>query len=88
MFLTPRPAEELYDVKRDPHQLENLAGKPEYANLLAEMRGAYEAWAKETNDTVPELPSRDGFDRGTGQRLMNASHPSMATEFKEPSTKP
>ena len=34
----PRPAEELYDVEADPHELHNLAGDPRHAEVLAEMR--------------------------------------------------
>jgi len=30
-----RPGEELYDVKKDPHQLNNLAGDPQYAEIKA-----------------------------------------------------
>lgn len=32
-----RPAEELYDLRRDPHQVENQAGRPEYAAQQAEL---------------------------------------------------
>ena len=28
-----RPAEELYDLKKDPGQINNLAGQPEYAKV-------------------------------------------------------
>ena len=35
-FDRPRPAEELYDVDADPHELINLAGDPKYAGVLDE----------------------------------------------------
>jgi N-sulfoglucosamine sulfohydrolase len=33
-----RPREELYDLRRDPDQMNNLAGDPDYQSQLAEMR--------------------------------------------------
>lgn len=35
-----KPEEELYDVKNDPGEVNNLAGNPEYAPVLATMRNA------------------------------------------------
>lgn len=34
---------ELYDLKNDPYELENLAGAPQYADLIAELRVKLEA---------------------------------------------
>ena len=34
----PKPVEELYDLKADPHELNNLADSPEYSSTLKEMR--------------------------------------------------
>ncbi|MBL7968745.1 MAG: sulfatase-like hydrolase/transferase [Prolixibacteraceae bacterium] len=45
-----RPAEELYDVKADPFQLNNLAENPKYKPVLAEMRMLQDDWAVKTND--------------------------------------
>ncbi|MBV5314183.1 MAG: sulfatase-like hydrolase/transferase [Prolixibacteraceae bacterium] len=45
-----RPAEELYDVKADPFQLNNLAENPKYKTILAEMRLQQDNWATTTND--------------------------------------
>ena len=33
-----RPAEELYDLKNDPHQMNNLAGNVEYLKKQGELR--------------------------------------------------
>lgn len=46
----PRPAEELYDVRNDPDQVRNLAGKPEHATTLKQMRETLEAELKRTAD--------------------------------------
>ncbi len=45
-----RPPEELYDVKADPFQLNNLAENPKYKKVLAEMRLQQDNWAVTTND--------------------------------------
>ena len=45
-----RPPEELYDVKADPFQLNNLSENPKYKTVLAEMRLQQDNWALTTND--------------------------------------
>jgi arylsulfatase A-like enzyme len=45
-----RPAEELYDVKADPFQLNNLSEDPKFKAILAEMRLQQENWAVTTGD--------------------------------------
>ena len=45
-----RPKEELYDIKKDPHQIHNLAGETRFASVLKEHRNVLENWMKETND--------------------------------------
>ncbi len=67
-FRTPRPAEELYDVDADPHELVNLAGDARYADDLRNLRAALEDWMTETRDGVPIERTPDEFDRETGER--------------------
>ncbi|KAA3606681.1 MAG: heparan N-sulfatase [Planctomycetota bacterium] len=45
-----RPAEELYDLNRDPEQIVNLAAKEEYRQVLAELRRKLEAELIKTGD--------------------------------------
>lgn len=45
-----RPVEELYDVQKDPRQITNLAGSPELAGVLREMRGRLKTWMIESRD--------------------------------------
>jgi len=45
-----RPAEELYDLRKDPAQTHNVAGQPEYAAARLRLRGRLEGWMKETGD--------------------------------------
>jgi arylsulfatase A-like enzyme len=45
-----RPREELYDLKRDPHELNNLAADPAHAATLAKHRKALDDWMTRTDD--------------------------------------
>ncbi|HXG32842.1 MAG TPA: sulfatase [Bryobacteraceae bacterium] len=57
-----RPAEELYDLRNDPAQLDNVADRREYAAALADCRARLQRWMKDTAD--PRLTSDD--DRWDG----------------------
>ena len=56
-----RPLEELYDLKNDRHEINNLAGDPKYAAKLLEMRKVLFDWMKQVGD-VGLIPECD-FDR-------------------------
>jgi N-sulfoglucosamine sulfohydrolase len=45
-----RPAEELYDLTTDPHELKNLAANPKYADRLKALRAGLDAWMKDQGD--------------------------------------
>lgn len=45
-----RPEEELYDLREDPHEMNNLAADPAYAEALQTMRAALDAWIEESGD--------------------------------------
>ena len=61
----PRPAEELYDLDQDPHELVNLADDPDHQEILARMRALVEAWVIETDDKgqYPEQPAALKYTR-------------------------
>jgi hypothetical protein len=69
IFVVPRPAEELFDVKSDPLQLLNLASVPEYQEKLMEMRTLLKNWQKNTEDTTPDNLTPDWYDREKGESL-------------------
>ncbi len=45
-----RQREELYDLKKDPHELKNVATDPAYEMVLADLRGRLKAWQTATKD--------------------------------------
>ena len=53
-----RPAEELYDLKKDPGQLNNVANEAQYAEAKAALRRALDEWMNRTNDPRVD-PSND-----------------------------
>ncbi|QDT10321.1 sulfatase [Planctomycetes bacterium K23_9] len=57
-----RPHEELYDTLADPHEINNLADNPRYAQTLQELRGRLDVWMKETNDQGQVPESSEMFD--------------------------
>ena len=55
MGFEKRPAEELYIIKDDPYNINNLANSKQYADVQKSLKKRLEIWQKETND-----PRRDG----------------------------
>ena len=53
-----RPKDELYDLKKDPHELNNLAEKQQHQNMLWKFRKIMEDWIENTGDKgeFPEDP--------------------------------
>ena len=45
-----RPAEELYDLQADPHEVRNLASDPEYGPVRVKMAAMLENWEARTGD--------------------------------------
>ncbi len=45
-----RPAEELYDLDADPHEVKNLADDPAYASVLARMSSTLDGWILMSGD--------------------------------------
>lgn len=55
-FRETKPVEELFDTEADPHEVVNLADRPEHAETLKRMRAALERWQEEVYDSglIPE----------------------------------
>lgn len=49
-FFKARPAEQLFDVSADPHEINDLAANPKHARTVKDMRARLNARVKELND--------------------------------------
>ena len=74
-LLEPRPAEELFDVSKDPYQLTNIAGNSEHRKVLDDLRQLMDQWQHRTGDTTPPLDKAtpDRYDRRTGKPIHGKS---------------
>ncbi len=56
-FADRKPLEELYDTQEDPHEIVNVADKPELQRELNRLREALDVFLDESNDTgfIPEM---------------------------------
>ncbi len=57
-----RPAEELYDLAHDPHEITNVADHPEFAKAKKKLRAELDKWLRETGDPRA-LHDDDRWDR-------------------------
>ena len=70
LFMADRkPVEELYDLKTDPHEINNLATDPVYVDKLKKLREVHAQWVRETRDLglVPE-PEIELREKAAGSR--------------------
>lgn len=49
-FRPTKDSLELFDLWEDPHELHNLAGDPQYADKIEELRQALDRWIEDTQD--------------------------------------
>jgi hypothetical protein len=56
IFWQSKPSEELYDISKDPWEVNNLAENPDFRPVLERMRGATMDWVREIRDSgfIPE----------------------------------
>jgi hypothetical protein len=67
LFLNPRFKIELYNVKEDPYQINNLTGNKDYLGKSQELARVLFDWMKETKDHTPNLRRQaDIVDRVSG----------------------
>jgi arylsulfatase A-like enzyme len=51
-YIEPRPEEELYDLRKDPEEKNNLISSEGYQELLTQMRAKLKQWMEKTNDPL------------------------------------
>ncbi|HEC42107.1 MAG TPA: DUF4976 domain-containing protein [Bacteroides sp.] len=57
---TSKPEFELFDLRKDPHEMNNLADDPEYADIKDELLAELNAWRKVINDQGVTESFREG----------------------------
>jgi len=67
-FKPTKPKEELYDLKNDPWEINNLAEDVRHRKVLSRLRNALEARIKEVGDLAATPESKGEYDRIKRQR--------------------
>lgn len=76
-FFGPRPAEELYDLEKDPDQVNNLATNPKFEAELKRHRDILNQWIKKTDDKgqYPESKKHlEAIYKRWGKRCVNPEY--------------
>jgi N-sulfoglucosamine sulfohydrolase len=69
------PEEELYDLDNDPHEIDNLAGKPEHTATAERLRKVLADWIEATNDQGRALEPPDVVKRESEIRPAKKKKP-------------
>lgn len=84
IFFGPRPPEELYDLSADPHEINNLAGDPMFADELKRHRQILTAWQKRTDDKGQYPESNAGLREVLNQWKAKCVNPEYERVRKAP----
>lgn len=74
-FRTPRPTYELYDLKADPHEINNLAGNPGYEKDLNRLSEALEDWYEQVGDRADVSEREMVFEMWGGESQPETAPP-------------
>ncbi len=69
VFLSPRPAEELFDCKKDSLQRNNLIADNNYKQIRAKLKNVLNKWMNETGDNIPNELTKDWYERTSGKKI-------------------
>lgn len=72
-FWQPKPVEELYDLRNDPDEVNNLANSPLHQDTLRRLRAAQQAWSLEIRD-LGFLPEGEMHARSQGGTPYEMGH--------------
>lgn len=81
-----KPAEELYDLENDPHEIHNLVDDPKYADALEEHRALLANWIEETGDQGQTTESDAGLLsvlKRWGDKCVNPEYDKVRPMLKE-----
>ncbi len=68
------PAEELYDLLEDPHEMENLAGRPDVAGMQDKLRKALVDWQRRYDDRIANPDVLEALTR-MHERMLEKHYP-------------
>lgn len=84
LLLEPtRSVEELYDLKKDPWELSNLADNPRYQKTLVEMRQSLDKWIKQNGDQGQTVESQEMYDSDMDAYLQGMAKSGRMERFNE-----
>ena len=81
-FWETKPAEELYDLEKDPDEVNNLANSKGHAKILAQMRQAHRAHVTKIRD-VGFLPEGEIHNRSKGSTPYEMGHDNNKYPFEK-----
>ncbi len=79
LFAPQMPVEELYDIKNDPFEIENLAASPSMMEIKEELRSELKAWIERSNDQGIFLESKEIHD--FWERTLKENYTERLTEL-------
>ena len=86
-FQASRPNYELYDLKADPHEINNLAGNPEYEKELNRLIAALEDWYEGVGDRADVSEREMVFEMWQGESQPETAPPTAEVEALEAGAK-
>ena len=81
-FWRTKPAEELYDLEKDPDEVNNLAGSQKHQEILAQMRKAHRDHVTKIRD-VGFLPEGEIHSRSEGSTPYEMGHDDKKYPFEK-----
>lgn len=85
-FGDQKPAEELYDLQNDPHEIHNLAAEPRFADDLAKHRKILADWIAETGDNGQVVESDAGLLatlKRWGDKCVNPEYDRVRPQYEQ-----
>jgi uncharacterized sulfatase len=81
LFWERKPMEALYDLQKDPDEVNNLAQSPEHQNILRRLRRAQRGWARNIRD-LGFLPEGEIHQRAQGMTPYEMGHDAQLYPFR------
>lgn len=85
-FLNERPSEELYDIRKDPFELDNLAENLDYVDVKNEYAKVLNQWIVDTDDKGQYPENKEGLKLMLGiwgKHAVNREYEPLREEFKD-----